>query len=58
MSEAVSIMKERYPGHHVRVTFSIEPEEFFLGGPDSAEQKRNHSEEAFYSTASDSQGGA
>ena len=61
ISEAVSITKERYPGHHVRVMFPIEPEEFFVEGPESAEQKHtkcNYSEEAFCSTAFDSQGGA
>ncbi len=58
ISEAVSITKERYPGHHVRVMFPIEPEDFFVEGPKSAEQRNNHSEEALFSTAFDSQGGA
>jgi hypothetical protein len=40
ISEAVSVAKERYPGHHVRVTFPIEPEDFFVEGSESAEQKR------------------
>jgi hypothetical protein len=58
ISEAVSITKGRYPGHHVRVMFPIEPEDFFVEGPKSAEQKNNHSEEALCSIAFDSQGGA
>jgi hypothetical protein len=60
ISEAVSIAKGRYPGHQVRVMFPIEPEDFFVKGPESAEQKHtksNHSEEALFSTAFDSQGG-
>jgi hypothetical protein len=59
--EAVSITKGRHPGHHVRVMFPIDPEDFFVGGPECAEQKHtknNHSEEAFCSTAFDTQGGA
>jgi hypothetical protein len=31
--EAVSITRERYPGHDVRVIFPIEAEEFFIVGP-------------------------
>jgi hypothetical protein len=38
--------------------FPIEPEDFFVEGPKSAEQRNNHSEEALFSTAFDSQGGA
>ena len=61
ISEAVSIAKGRYPGHQVRVMFPIEPEDYFVEGPKSAEQKHtksNYSEEALFSTAFDSQGGA
>jgi hypothetical protein len=31
--EAVSIAKGRYPRHQVRVTFPIDPEDFFVEGP-------------------------
>ena len=31
--QAVSVMRERYPGRDVRVVFPIDSEEFFVGGP-------------------------
>ena len=31
--QAVSVMRERYPGRDVRVVFPIDSEEFFAGGP-------------------------
>jgi hypothetical protein len=31
--EAVSITRERYPGHDVRVVFPIDPEDFFIEDP-------------------------
>jgi hypothetical protein len=52
ISEAVSITKERYPGHQVRVMFPIEPEDFF------GEGRRRRGAEALSPTALDSQGGA
>ena len=42
--EAVSIGKGRHPGHHVRVVFPIDPEDFFVegaetgAGPDESRQ--------------------
>ena len=36
--EAVSITQGRYPGRHVRVIFPIDPEEFFVEGPESTTQ--------------------
>jgi hypothetical protein len=33
ISEAVSIARGRYPGRDVRVTFPIDPEDFFIEGP-------------------------
>ena len=32
--EAVSITRGRYPGRDVRVLFPIDPEDFFIEGPD------------------------
>jgi hypothetical protein len=37
--QAVSVMKERYPGRDVRVVFPISPEDFFLEGPKKAEPR-------------------
>ena len=34
ISQAVSIVKERYPGREVRVVFPIDSEEFFIEGPE------------------------
>jgi len=34
---AVSLMRERYPGRHVRLVFPISPEDFFLEGPKKTE---------------------
>ena len=31
--EAVNITRRRYPGRDVRVTFPIDPEDFFIEGP-------------------------
>ncbi len=31
---AVSIVKGRYPGREVRIVFPIDPEEFFIEGPE------------------------
>ncbi len=31
---AVSIVKGRYPGREVRMVFPIDPEEFFIEGPE------------------------
>jgi hypothetical protein len=33
VSQAVSAVRERYPGRDVRVVFPIDSEEFFVGGP-------------------------
>ena len=33
INQAVISMKERYPGHEVRVVFPIDSEEFFIEGP-------------------------
>jgi hypothetical protein len=33
VSQAVSSVRERYPGRDVRVVFPIDSEEFFVGGP-------------------------
>ncbi len=38
ISEAVSITQGCYPGRHVRVMFPIDPEDFFIEGPQSATQ--------------------
>jgi hypothetical protein len=32
ISQAVSMMKGRYPGREVRIVFPIDPEEFFIEG--------------------------
>jgi hypothetical protein len=37
--EAVSIMQGRYPGHHVRVMFPIDPEGFFIESPNGNTQR-------------------
>ena len=34
ISQAVSIVKRRYPDHEVRVVFPIDSEEFFIEGPE------------------------
>ena len=36
--EAVSITQGRYPARHVRVMFPIDPEAFFIEGPESTIQ--------------------
>jgi hypothetical protein len=36
--QAVSVMRERYPGRHVRVVFPISPEDFFLEDPKTKPQ--------------------
>jgi hypothetical protein len=33
ISQAVGSIEERHPGRKVQVVFPIDPEEFFLGGP-------------------------
>ena len=33
ISEAVGIIRERYPGGDVRVMFPIDPEDYFIEGP-------------------------
>jgi len=38
--EAVSITRERYPGHDVRVIFPIDPEDFFIEGPAEGNSRR------------------
>jgi hypothetical protein len=37
--QAVSVMRERYPGRDVRVVFPISPEDFFLEGPKKTEPR-------------------
>jgi hypothetical protein len=37
--QAVSVMRERYPGRDVRVVFPISPEYFFLEDPKKAEPR-------------------
>ncbi len=37
INRAVGIMKSRHPGRDVRVVFPIDPERFFLGGPEKSE---------------------
>jgi len=34
IGQAMSVVKERYPGHEVRVVFPIDSEEFFIEGPE------------------------
>ena len=34
ISQAVSTMRGRYPDREVRVVFPIDPERFFIGGPE------------------------
>jgi uncharacterized iron-regulated membrane protein len=38
--EAVSITRERYPGHDVRVVFPIDSEDFFIEGPEEDNGRR------------------
>jgi hypothetical protein len=37
--QAVSVMRERYPGRDVRVVFPISPEDFFLEDPKKTEPR-------------------
>ena len=38
--QAVSVMRERYPGRDVRVVFPISPEDFFLEDPKKIVERR------------------
>ena len=38
--QAVSIVRERYPGRDVRVVFPISPEDFFLEGAKATAERR------------------
>ncbi len=38
--EAVNITRRRYPGREVRVTFPIDPEDFFIEGPAVGNRRR------------------
>ena len=38
--QAVSVMRERYPGRDVRVVFPISPEDFFLEGAKATVERR------------------
>jgi hypothetical protein len=38
--EAVSITRDRYPGHDVRVIFPIDPEDFFIDRPAEGNSRR------------------
>jgi len=37
--QAVSVMRERYPGRDVQVVFPISPEDFFLEDPNKTEPR-------------------
>jgi hypothetical protein len=43
ISQAVGSIEERHPGREVQVVFPIDPEEFFVGGP----QDRTGAERSF-----------
>lgn len=38
--QAVSVVRERYPGRDVRVVFPISPEDFFLENPKKIVERR------------------
>ena len=38
--QAVSVMRERYPGRDVQVVFPISPEDFFLEDPEQTVERR------------------
>ena len=38
--QAVSVVRERYPGRDVRVVFPISPEDFFLEDPEQRVERR------------------
>jgi hypothetical protein len=38
--QAVSVMRERYPGSDVRVVFPINPQDFFLEDPEKTVERR------------------
>jgi hypothetical protein len=58
--QAVSVMRERYPGRDVRVVFPISPEDFFLEGPKKAEGEPDdgQQEKPSFPTAFDASSGA
>jgi len=41
IGQAVSVVKERYPGHEVRLVFPIDSEEFFIEGPERIQPDEN-----------------